>query len=154
MSDEERLKQLTELAQRVWPDLEKPKVDAIDESGAFRAGLEDDGMDYIHIHPHPRALDALEAALLVLAGERPTVNEWAARLAADSVAAGEAEYGRPHAPPAWVEQLAQEWEARAKKQTRETAKKFGPAASAMGPVLEALVSGMATELRERARGRQ
>lgn len=46
-TDDARLQRLTELARKVWPDA------AID-------------FERIAMHAHPRALDALEAALLVL----------------------------------------------------------------------------------------
>jgi hypothetical protein len=86
MTDDERIARLVELARRVWPELERSRV-WTSEGCCAELELDDEGLTYIHIHPHPRALDALEAALLVLAGE----------------------------PPAWADELAREWEADAKQ---------------------------------------
>lgn len=67
MSDDERLKRLTELARRMWPHAHvatsgRPDfaaVDVFDAEGHYR-------WSPMAIH-HPRALAALEAALRVLA---------------------------------------------------------------------------------------
>lgn len=83
MTDEARIARLTELAQRVWPDLLDVRVyaDATHASVTFVYSPTTRAKG-LSIEGHPRALDALEAALLVLAGDTP----------------------------AWVEQLAGKWE--------------------------------------------
>lgn len=84
MSDE-RIERLTELARRVWPHLDEQKVIAETSGGAmitytYLSPLSATTLDspdeeerYVSYHTrimqHPRALDALEAALLVLAEE-------------------------------------------------------------------------------------
>lgn len=65
MTDEARLKRLTELAREVWP---KEASFDIRNSGNGKAYVFDgNGFLCVGIGGHPRALDALEAALLVLA---------------------------------------------------------------------------------------
>ena len=97
MTDDERLARLTELARRIHGPA------AIVRTHPMLSSVTSGTAELLVIWG-PNHLDALEAALLVLAGEHDV---WAAKLAADSVAAGEAEYGRL---PAWVEELAQELE--------------------------------------------
>ncbi len=65
MTDEARIKRLTELARRVWPDAAAAVVDGVPSVHE----MTDYYGEYIHIARHPRALDALEAALLVLSGD-------------------------------------------------------------------------------------
>lgn len=69
MSDAERIASMTELARRVWPGPEPAVQVAIsrNEASVEQPGHEDSGPLATIIHP--RALDALEAALLVLAGD-------------------------------------------------------------------------------------
>ncbi len=67
VDDEARVKRLTELARRVWVDTSVTCVDG--DVMACDAATYDG--EYIRIARHPRAFDALEAALLVLAGEPP-----------------------------------------------------------------------------------
>jgi len=76
MTDDERIERLTELSRRVWPDAE---IEA--DRNQAHVGTSAEWGFAVSIK-HPRALEALEAALLVLAGE----------------------------PSPWVEQLASEWE--------------------------------------------
>lgn len=83
MSDDERIQRLTELARRVWPD--ELVIEIITD--AEGVSVESDRCILCTVEQHERALDALEAALLVLAGE----------------------------PAAWAEKLADEWYASAKK---------------------------------------
>lgn len=76
---QERLARLALLAKKAWPSSDEPRVTI---GMARDACVEDDALGlYASVSCHPRALDALEAALLVLAGEVPP----------------------------WVEQLAQSW---------------------------------------------
>jgi hypothetical protein len=74
VTDEARIARLTELARRVWPQFENLRVVAtpIEALVLFDYGSEKrrDTSTLLHV-PHPRALDALEAALLVLSEERP-----------------------------------------------------------------------------------
>lgn len=83
MTDEARIARLTELARRVWPEAVAGFTSDSSNYSVPTAYVEStrNGSTEISID-HPRALDALEAALLVLADETP----------------------------AWVEQLAKEWE--------------------------------------------
>lgn len=132
MSDDERIARLTELARRVWPN-------AAVNAWGDAAWVERHAGEYPCLSvAHPRAHDALEAALLVLAHGRETVVQTLSRMSAPRitpkhVAAAREHVGRleelrawyqvhiaPHEnelaertdePPAWVEQLAQEWEA-------------------------------------------
>lgn len=81
MTDEARLKRLTELARRVWPEAEVGPdygIGGKQRGYSVKASMAaySDGLTAWH----PRALDALEAALLVLAGEPPT---WVEQLATD-----------------------------------------------------------------------
>jgi hypothetical protein len=81
MSDE-RIERLTELARRialaeepdVRPELHTVEVERLGDTYTASALL-----GRVRIEGHPRALDALEAALLVLAGEPPA---WVAKLCA------------------------------------------------------------------------
>jgi len=76
MSDEDRIARLTELARKVWPDAQ------LEEAWSGFCWLDIVGSSdrsYVRFWTeHPRALDALETALCVLAGEPP---QWALELA-------------------------------------------------------------------------
>jgi len=106
MSDDERIARLTDLARRVWPDAD------VGVSADAYAGLVVNHRPHANLDlalvKHPRSLDALEAALLVLNGQ---VSDALVGLAGETVLAIEAKY-RARAF-AWVEELAAEWEARA-----------------------------------------
>jgi len=96
MTDDARIARLTLLARRVWPDTRviawPEHIYVEDETPVQRAS----------VFGHPRALDALEAALLVLAGES----------AADDVVTLAAKlHGGPMR--ARMMELATEWEASA-----------------------------------------
>ena len=65
MTDEARLARLTELARSVWGG----GYAWYDDDRASIAGVHTERMDSVIEIQHPRALDALEAALLVLADE-------------------------------------------------------------------------------------
>lgn len=67
MTDEGRLKKLTELAERVWPGREL----FIEDDGAAAVRDAKFMAPLMMVVDHPRALDALEAALSVLAGQQP-----------------------------------------------------------------------------------
>lgn len=72
MSDNDRIARLTELARRVWPDASIP-VDVTHTQTSARVEIDDpraSGPIPLAFLCHPRALDALEAALLVLNGTR------------------------------------------------------------------------------------
>lgn len=183
MTDEARIARLTEIARRVWPDaeIEADKRQVLVETSS-------EWGDAVTIK-HPRALDALEAALLVLAdqgrmddpspieaaqrvrrplmlmpgfqaepryyggspsleqpvidapSEPPRVTATHVQNAADHVA----EIKRLRAelddnePPAWVENLASEWEARVSHHNE-------------AHMLRAEVHRCAAELRARAKG--
>jgi hypothetical protein len=79
MTDDARIAKLTEMARRVWPDREV--MCEAHGGGLFTMEVlrsTDDTHDLDFAAYHPRALDALEAALCALAGEPPP---WAVRLA-------------------------------------------------------------------------
>jgi hypothetical protein len=63
MTDEERIERLTELARHVWSDAE---IEADRNQVHVETSAE---WGFALSIKHPRALDALEAALRVLAGE-------------------------------------------------------------------------------------
>lgn len=162
MTDEARLARLTELARRVWPELERPHVWAPTEVGTAIPGcaLDDEGLEYIHVHPHPRALDALEAALLVLADEeRVPLTE--RRVFEDRIEALERDRAtlvrrykdRELEQAAWVEALAQEWEVKAGTIARRVAQRLpsNEYAPLLTEMLTTVVDGLARELRERAK---
>lgn len=68
MSDDERIARCTELARRVWPEASVEfscRMWCVDAPN----NAHDAVVEMLAVHDHPRALDALEAALLVLAGE-------------------------------------------------------------------------------------
>lgn len=67
MSDDARLQRLTVLARKVWPDF-GPLTVELRHSGAT-VQIHNENQFQAVIFDHPRALDALEAALLVLSGE-------------------------------------------------------------------------------------
>jgi hypothetical protein len=103
VSGDERIVRLTELARRVWPDEPRLVVDHEPEylsaTVLDRPWHDPDTSALLKVERHPCALDALEAALLVLAaGGRITPQVQAAHdaLVGDSLA--------------WVEQLATQWE--------------------------------------------
>lgn len=101
-----RIQRLTELARRVWPERGPYLVDVVvDHLNASIWSRDAAGGDVerISIYCAHNALDALEAALLVLAGEAPLV------------AAGQGAVCKLAQPPAWVEQLASEWNTSAKE---------------------------------------
>ncbi len=158
MTDDERIARLTELAKKVWPDAE---VDADAKGAQAFVGTSAEWGFAVKI-AHPRALDALEAALLVLSGEgkvltREVFHE-AVREAAIRIAKSWAESTselEEALVPAWVEQLATEWDARA----AECARKASEAHTRRDQELVSMYSTQqhatiwhAAELRERARG--
>jgi len=66
MSDDERIAKLTELAQRVWPDEPYGGAHVVAYGDAAWVRVRPN-TEHIKVLGHPRALDALEAALLALA---------------------------------------------------------------------------------------
>jgi hypothetical protein len=135
--DDARIQRLTELARKVWPELEHPSIEGPLESIASGATLHDDGLEYLHVHPHPHALDALEAALCVLAGEEPMPVSWVQyRDAVDRTMRLEERLGA-------LEQLASDWERYAKFERGDGPGRPGPAYVAY--------EQCAAELRKRAK---
>jgi hypothetical protein len=68
MTDEQRLARLTELARRVWPEASVEfscRMWCVDAPN----NAHDAVVEMLAVHDHPRALDALETCLLVLADE-------------------------------------------------------------------------------------
>lgn len=125
MTNDERIQRLTELARRVWPDA---NVDMECRSFGVYLGEECVWFCDADFDSNPRALDALEAALLVLAGEAPLVAsgqgaicklvpglpiDHDAERQIDALVTAATK--REPLAPAWVEQLAEEWEHRAAK---------------------------------------
>jgi hypothetical protein len=130
MSDDERLERLTEMARRVWPQHASLRIELEPDWGQVRVldGHPEDSSTgvlwCVEDVPMSGALDALEAALLVLL--YPKQAAWA--LEPD--------------PLAWVKALAMEWEARAARMLVE-----GGAEEAASEALRC-----AAALRERAQG--
>lgn len=124
MSDElhaERIERLTQLAREVWPDRDEQMViheitgaAMIAYRSRFPCSTVDgsEGERIVSYHTridHPRALDALEAALLALVGDNTRAQ--LARLEERVRDVLQTELARRDgALPAWVEQLAREWE--------------------------------------------
>lgn len=99
MTDDERIARLTELARQVWPGHADEIYASRDAVTSGRGHL------LLAVDPeHPHCSDALEAALLVLVHGRETVLRSLARMGI-----------APREPPAWVEELAQRWEADSKE---------------------------------------
>lgn len=132
MSDDERLERLTELARRVpeWAD----KGVGVQHVPAFARArvLDRHGDSLLEVHSHPHALDALEAALLVLCAD-VTMRGLRGAVLVPMLPEDR------HAD--WVEQLAAEWEDDAAEALRE-----GADAVAYTKTV------CADELRERAKG--
>lgn len=86
---DERIKRLTLLAQKVWPDRDAEVCIATGDDEHDACVVLDGEADWTQMLgiTHPRALDALEAALCVLASK----------------------------PPRWATELAEEWLAEAKR---------------------------------------
>jgi hypothetical protein len=103
MDDEARIARLTALAKRVWDDdTASVYTDRNGHASVTRElGVEPACKRYrVLMLDHPRALDMLEATLLVGAGDAPLV------------AAGQGAMSKL-AEPAWVQRLAREWESTA-----------------------------------------
>lgn len=114
MTDEARIARLTDLARSVWPFYDV-SVDADDDGSAAYVNNEPDAPPFIEIC-HPRALDALEAALLVLADEAriPLTADQVTRDALESCRRDrEALTKRIREERAAMEKLAEQWEAEA-----------------------------------------
>lgn len=104
---DERIQRLTELARRVWPyerDRLRIEIDVVGTLRILEKGS-DDPLFLLDDVPPECALDALEAALLVLA-EDVTIRGVRGAVLVPML---------PGEPPAWAEQLASEWEAKANK---------------------------------------
>jgi phospholipase C len=169
VSDDERIERLTQLARRV-PEWASWRIEVFgDEHTAYVTAIGEGEREVVAIQhaPSARALDALEAALLVLAGDTPLVaagqgamsvlatpilpvDEIADREVAALQAEGERRrqevrkacegvMGMQLSALAWVDQLAAEWEASA------------PDAGEY-PIARRLLNDCAAELRERAKG--
>ena len=107
MTDEARIARLTELARRVWTSRTNVRVvhdREYDAAIVLYDAASRDTRPLVSI-PHPRALDALEAALLVLAGDAKVHPDGALR---DAYLAG-ANAGYTEQTK-WVEQLAARWD--------------------------------------------
>lgn len=85
---EQRIARLTELARKVWPTVSNLcVVGGSDSAGAFESGDQQARALALILAANPRALDALEAALCVLADEVPQwVSERADELERDAAA--------------------------------------------------------------------
>jgi hypothetical protein len=68
-SDDARIARLTELARKVWPGIDAAVLCASSGASAGVYSRAQSENLVLMVLAHPRALDALEAALLVLAGE-------------------------------------------------------------------------------------
>lgn len=131
MSDDERIARITELARRIAlaeePDV-RPELHTVEVERLGNTCTASALLGRVRIEGHPRALDALEAALLVLAEEPPPLH--------------------------WVEPLASSWEARARNAANDTLSHFGAhdvAAVGAARTGEHVARACAEELRERAR---
>ncbi len=115
VSEDERIARLTELARRVWTQRRNVRVTASEDAAFVMADVGSQSYPVISI-PHPRALDALEVALLVLADEVEFRRKMPPReiTAFGPTAIEYADGGTLHIvaddTPAWVEKLAKEWD--------------------------------------------
>lgn len=98
--DEARRARLLELARKAWGDVVVDNVLVLVDGSA--EVVTQAGFLKLSVDAHPRAVDALEAALLVLNGTRIHVMVPPTR--------GYVSWHVQDEPPAWVEQLAREWE--------------------------------------------
>jgi hypothetical protein len=130
--DPDRLARLTELACSVWPGSRVTYQTAWVRPGSYASVVSPDGDEWLACE-HARPLDALEAALLVLAGELETGDADAAFKALidrSSLGTDEVKQACARTPPevvdeilrrlkalakvpAWAEELAQRWDAQA-----------------------------------------
>lgn len=145
MNDDERIARLTELARReygpraavyrrTWKDGEEAWIErSWDEAPCLSV-------------EHPRALDALEAALLVLSSKYPGMMRLALADLSDRGKLSTAKVTlRSDEPPAWVEQLAAEWERASERPVASEPNLYD------GTRMQTLEQ-CAAELRERAKG--
>lgn len=114
MTDDERVVRLADLAQRMWPGA---TISHESDGTSVITGIQSDGERSWTEEPvfirHPRALDALEAALLVLADEAriPLTADQVTRDALESCRRDrEALVRRIREERAAMEQLAEQWE--------------------------------------------
>jgi hypothetical protein len=143
VTDEARLERLTELARRVWPDEAGMRIEYDPDSRDGTNICVHDGYSYTLAElRHPRALDALEAALLVLAREGTVLTREQMDRSADMVATAVEYLEAAKQPLPWVESLASEWQARASARRER-------APLAEGYIADTL-DDCAAELRERA----
>lgn len=176
MTDEARIARLTELARRVWPDAAAAMVDGVASVVEIPGYYE-----CLYIARHPCALDALEAALLVLADEeRVPLTE--RRVLEDRIAALERDratllrrYQEEQAKVAilddafrtasaalneaeaatWAEQLAKAWDERAAEHEAASQRAHDANKDHHGAYQAGVATGRtacARELRERAKG--
>lgn len=148
-SDDERLQRLTELARRVC-EME-PTIEVVGPQAAI---VWDGPFVLIDIGGHPHALDALEAALLVLTGDVTIRGVRGAVLVpmlpidrdaeciVDGLVAQSQAGQRMRLVPAWVEQLASEWDMNASMSD----------CSLAGTAVSDCLLRCAAELRRRAKG--
>ena len=117
MTDDDRIKRLTELAKRAWPNENVSVTATAHSAGVHR--IEGNEAMVAMVLAHPRSLEALEAALLVLAGDDTRMELGRLRERVRDVLAEE--LAKRKATPAWVESLAAQWEQEARS-VREIAK--------------------------------
>lgn len=160
MTDDQRIERLTELARRAWLEKDGVVVESTPQTHGAYVLHEVSGIDTPTGLPiswtgelatiyHPRALDALEAALLVLDDqeripltERRVLEDRIEALERDRAALTRRYRDREFEGRAWVEELAQQWEAEI------------PKLEALDvPNAEGLLSKCIAELRERAGGK-
>lgn len=154
MTDEARIARLTEIARRVWQHSEEQPVTVECGLGACVRSGSRTALDVVATHD--RALDALEAALLVLADEeRIPLTE--RRVFEDRIEALERDRAtlvrryrdRELEQAAWVEDLAEEWSASA-AECRAVPETHGVVATA-SHLQAGQLERCARELRERAK---
>lgn len=120
MTDEARIARLAELARRVWPGEVADNIPAVQQKPGHWVEVYGRRVSVLmSVRSSSRALDALEAALLVLADEeRVPLTE--RRVLEDRIAALERDRATlvrryqdlEREQAAWVEKLAKEWEGR------------------------------------------
>lgn len=111
MDDDERLTRLTELARETWPGADPLIVDTGKAAGVHERGGQERMLAMVL--GHPRALDALEAALLVLSGDLELTGEERSLMRPDiqRIVEANAEVGMAYTQLLVdMEQLASEWD--------------------------------------------